>query len=215
MIYMFDSGVEPASGYCTNYFSRGDLIDRVGHGTSMASIIKSISKESKIYSVKIGDHKPRLDDIEECLQYVTSLNVDSDDFILFNANLPQSSKLENFNSYIRDLSTKCKIIVPAGNNSSSIDNFSPANNPNVWTIGSLNKSKKITSVSNLNGNKGIDIWVVSTNTPAFTKEMMPIRLFGTSVAAAITAALADQFKIKNKQELIKITEKYNNDAAFH
>lgn len=211
MIYLFDSGVATNSNYCKQYLSLGsNLEDLVGHGTSMASVIKQISPQSELISIKLGDKNPSLQDIYQCLNFV-----DKDGIILFNANFEFQYDVIDFENSLRILSNKHKVIVPAGNNALSIDHYSPARCEFVWTIGSLNKSRQPTKVTNKNGQKEIDFWVVSTNTKAFNLSGQEIRLFGTSVAAAITAALADRYNCKNKFELQLYIDQYNESVSIN
>lgn len=215
MIYLFDSGATLENkDVVESYAVDQEPQDQVGHGTCMASLIKTINPNCKIYSIKIGDSKPKLDTVQSCLNYIEQRPVGDNDIILFNANFNFSTALSLFESRLSELSKKFLIIVPAGNNSALVDLYSPARCPFVLTVGSLNKSKKITSVSNLSGNKIIDLWVVSTNTPVFDRANNQIRLFGTSVAASIAAALADLHKVKDKDKLSQIINDYNDTVAF-
>lgn len=216
MIYLFDSGATLENKDCVEaYAVNQEPQDYVGHGTCMASVIKSINPLCEIYSVKIGDSNPKLNTVYLCLDYLAQRVTSDQDILLFNANFNYSPELSLLESRLSELSKKFLIIVPAGNNAAPVDLYSPARCPFVLTVGSLNKSKKITSVSNLSGNKIIDLWVVSTNTPAFDRAQKQIRLFGTSVAASITAALADLHKVKDKDKLQEIITNYNNSVAFY
>lgn len=216
MIYLFDSGVTPSNQFCIQaYAANKDIHDNVGHGTCMASVIKSVNASCKIYSVKIGDDKPKISTVLQCLDFVEQQETNGQDIILFNANFSSLLDISTFESKLKQLAKKYLIIVPAGNNASSIDLYSPARCSFVLTVGSLNKSKKITSVSNIDGTKKIDLWVVSTNTPAWDRDQNPVRLFGTSVAASIAAALADLNGTKDIDSLRKLVTEYNDTIAFN
>lgn len=211
MIYLLDSGVASTSNYCKHYLGlSGNLEDLVGHGTSMASVIKSISPHTELVSIKLGDENPTLHDVEESLKFIHQ-----DGIILFNANFEFQDKLLHLEDSLKTLSTKHKIIVPAGNNSRSIDYYSPARCDFVWTVGSLNKSKQPTKVSNFKGQKEIDLWVVSTNIKAYNSNREEIRIFGTSVAAAIVAALVDKHSCQNKDQLQFYIDQYNDTVAIN
>lgn len=211
MIYLFDSGVATNSNYCKQYLSLGsNLKDQVGHGTTMASVIKQISPQSEIISIKLGDQNPSLQDIHQCLKFV-----DKDGIILFNANFEFQYDVIDFENSLKILSKKHKIIVPAGNNARSIDHYSPARCDFVWTIGSLNKSRQPTKVTNTSGQKNIDFWAVSTNIKALDISGQEVRIFGTSVAAAIAAALSDKYHCKNKFELQLYIDEYNEAMSIN
>jgi len=216
MIYLLDSGVSVNTNYCIDRFDLKNLPDdEVGHGTSMASVIKNVSPNSQITSIKIGNDKPTLKDVLSCLEYVSSKAVEGYKVLLFNANFLNQKETKILELKLESMKEDFVILVPAGNNSSSVDLYTPAHCNYVWTVGSLNKNKKITSVSNVDGNKIIDFWVVSTNVPAINKEKQSVRLFGTSVAASIAAALADKYQITNKNVLNNLIEEYNGSVAFN
>lgn len=216
MIYLFDSGIDPSTKYCTaSYAVNNDSQDNVGHGTCMASVIKSVNSNCQIFSIKIGDDKPKLSNVLQCLDFLEQQETNGQDIILFNANFSSSSDVSLFEQKLSNLAKKFLILVPAGNNGSSIDQYSPARCHFVLTVGSLNKHKKITSVSNTDGVKKIDLWVVSTNTPAVDKNENSVRLFGTSVAASIAAALADSKPIRDIEILKKLINTYNENVSVN
>jgi len=216
MIYLFDSGVTFENNDCVEaYAVNQEPQDNVGHGTCMASVIKSINSSCKIYSIKIGNDKPKISTVLQCLNFVEQQETNGQDIILFNANFSSLLDISMFESKLKQLSKKYLIIVPAGNDASSVDLYSPARCSFVLTVGSLNKSKKITSVSNIDGTKKIDLWVVSTNTLAQDRDQNPVRLFGTSVAASIAAALSDLNGTKDIDSLRKLVTEYNDTIAFN
>lgn len=216
MIYLVDSGVNNSVIRCVSHYSPNDnVLDNVGHGTSMASIIKSVDINAEICSIKLGDKNPTLEDAVNCLTYINSLNLQSNDIILFNANFKWNVYLTQFENLLYDLSKKCQIVVPAGNNSESIDNWSPARCDFVYTAGSLNRSRIKTQVTNVDGQvKKIDFHIVSTNVGALDIEGNSIRIFGTSAAAAILAALIHKINTKDLIMLNILVETYNDAAAF-
>lgn len=218
MIYLLDSGVEPSLNFCTENFSTcGHYTDVIGHGSSMASIIKSIHPDAKISNVKIGDSKPNLLNIKKCLEYLESKELFEDiNIILFNANFPYETLLDEFEAKLRTLSNKFIIVVPAGNNSTDVTSYTPARCNFVWNVGSLNKSNKPTQVTNFgNESRAIDFWIVSTNTNAISKDNKKIRVFGTSVAASILAALIDKHQIIDKIILEKVVNNYNESVSIN
>lgn len=218
MIYLFDSGVDPSFNFCTDYFSvTNDHYDRVGHGTVMASVIKSVHTKAKITSIKIGDLNPSLENILLALSYPESRpSQDKVNIILFNANFLNHNSIVEFESKLLDLSKKFTVVVPAGNNADCVENYTPARCNFIWNVGGLNKSKEITSVSNFQGsNRKIDFWVVSTNITATNNKNEKVKVFGTSVAASITAALIDKNQTLDKNQIENLIEEFNASTAIY
>lgn len=217
MIYLVDSGVNNSIIKCNSHFSPNNNVnDKVGHGTSMASIIKSVDINADIFSIKLGDENPTLDDAITCLHYLNSLDIQSSDVILFNANFKYTLYLTQFENLLYCLSKKCVIIVPAGNNSDSIDNWSPARCDFVYTVGSLNKSRIKTKATNVDGKiKKVDFYIVSTNVGALNLSGNAIRVFGTSAGAAILAALMHKIRSQDKNMLDILVDTYNDEAGFN
>jgi len=215
MIYLVDSGVNDAVVKCLTHFSiNDDPTDRVGHGTSMAYIIKSVAPTSEITSVKLGDQNPNLCNTLRCLDFIDKTATSG--VLLFNANFPATENIKELESILGHLASRLTIVVPAGNNADSIEHYSPARCNFVYTIGSLNKSRKPTSVTNFDSvSKKIDLYVVSTSIPSLNANGQPIKVFGTSVAAAIVAALIDSQETNDNNIIKASVEKYNDKLAFN
>ena len=215
MLYLADSGVNDAVIKCVSHFSpNNDPTDRVGHGTSMAYIIKSVAPTSEIISVKLGDQNPNLHDTLRCLEFIDKTAISG--VLLFNANFKATENVNDLEDFLDHLAKKLTLIVPAGNNADSIENYSPARCNFAYTIGSLNKSRKLTSVSNFDGNsKKVDLYAISTSIPSLNANGQPIKVFGTSVAAAIVAALIDSQETNDKDIIKALVESYNDKLAFN
>lgn len=98
----------------------------------------------------------------------------------------------------------CSVVVSAGNFTEPLHKYSPARNPDVITVGTLNKRGLIAALSNFSNTKDKEIkWVPGTNYDVGWRNAS-----GTSVSAALYAAfLAEAIKSKDMTVLDKLIEK--------
>lgn len=103
-----------------------------------------------------------------------------------------------------ELATFCHVVVSAGNFTEPLGKYSPARNPDVITVGTLNKRGLIAALSNFSDTKNKDIkWVPGTNYDVGWRNAS-----GTSVSAALYAAfLAEAIKNKDLGLLDRLIEK--------
>jgi hypothetical protein len=116
-----------------------------------------------------------------------------------------------------ELSSLTNVVVSAGNFKEPIHKYSPARNPDVITVGTLNKQGLVAALSNYSYNTNKEIkWVPGTNYNVGWRNGS-----GTSVSAALYAAfLAEAIKQKdltlvdtfiNRQKELVFDELHRND----
>ena len=111
-------------------------------------------------------------------------------------------------SVINDLADLCWVVVAAGNYSSDISNFSPARASNVITVGCLNKSGKVATLSNTSSDKDLE-WVPGTNCTLNGKTES-----GTSVSAALYAAFLSNSLDNFDCTIEQYIEEYKNKVLL-
>lgn len=186
--------------------------DEIGHGTIMANFILDYCGNSDVVirqiqqTTTITNMKILLDDLIQL--------VGADDLVVVPWVINRNDEIDNRFS---KLARKCTVIGAAGNDGKNIDLFTPARNPDVITVGCLNKSGMPAKLSNRSNTKSIT-WMFGTN---MTQHGIAgkVNCTGTSVSCAIYAGLlyrarktrcADTFM---RRTLAIMGRKFKNELA--
>jgi len=160
------------------------LDDLETHGPIMTRVIKDIcASTSEIYNTNPSDIFNLYDILKKFYDVV-----DKDDLVL----IPWAVKADIYlDTLVYNIADKAQIFCSAGNDNSSVLNYSPTRLPNVRVVGCLNKSLKPTQVTNY----GRDdmYWVVGTS-----YDIDQATHSGSSISAAVCVALAHKHKDLNQ-----------------
>ncbi len=174
-----------------------------GHGTFLASVIAGISPEAGIIDIKVfnKEGKATVTEILEALDLVLSdINEKSPDIIVFGCADWLFDKKNLIARYCELLNQHyIAVVTPTGNFGPDLGNIcSLGGNPNVLTIGAINKENKVPFFSGRY--KGIDLVLLGKDvTSAISSEHVigtplkhdskHIKLSGTSISAATAGGM--------------------------
>ena len=190
MIYILDSGY--AGKHQILYFDTAGKTDNVGHGTDTVDLVRLYNRRVEICLISSEANKStaKLHKLFARLRAIVTVN----DILLIPWVIIEDTNIDND---INELAALCHVICAAGNNSDSVDYYSPARATNAITVGCLNKSGAPAKLSNhptlakpLEYMYGTNIQIDENRT-----------VTGTSASAAIYAALFQrslQFKNRTK-----------------
>ena len=180
-IYLIDSGINIIDS-TDGYSKTGDFGDDDGHGTSMAYIIRSVSK-CEIVNIKIP-REPTALDIVDSLSAIVEMRPG-----IVSANWVVQCHHEIDAALNQLLDLGFDIVSPVGNTTGDFSQLLPASNPRVIAVGSINKSGIIASHCNFSKTKKIDLFANGTNISAINHTGKQITITGTSAASALVAGL--------------------------
>lgn len=195
------------------------LLDTKLNSTSHSKYICDIIKEHTDEQINLIEVDAEIDQqklfyiLESLLEVVTPIDIVLCPWVV--------SADDNLDELFSQLAAICHVVVSAGNFKEPIHKFSPARNPDVITVGTLNKLGLIAALSNYSDTSEKQIkWVPGTNYNVGWHNAS-----GTSVSAAIYAGFLAE-AIKNKdltlverliteqkklvfEEITSIKDKYN------
>lgn len=148
------------------------------------------------------DENPTIQSIIDLIEKVIPL-VNGDDVVLCSWMVDRNARIDNA---FRKLAKKCSVVCAAGNYGADIADYSPQHLQEVLTVGCINKSGAIASMSNRSIRPPVKLlkWVPGTNL-----NMDGHIENGTSVSAAIYAAwLSESIDLKDTYLLNQKLEEY-------
>ena len=158
------------------------LIDSIStqfsHSAWMTDIIKKFNPTVNLVLIELPV-RPLLNDIFEIVEHLKMV-VTPDDLVLCAWQVKKNIAIDTM---FAELSALCTIVTAAGNAGDDISHYSPTNIEEVITVGCLNKSGHIATLSNTSADKPMK-WVCGTNFNIGERCES-----GTSVSVAIYAAL--------------------------
>ena len=186
-------------------------LEKNSHSHFLCDIIRKYT-DTKVMLVEL-DYTLKQEELFSVIEYITEI-VTPVDIVLCPWIVPADDDLDKLFS---TLSEHCHIVVAAGNYSEPIHKYSPARNPDVITVGTLNKQGLIAALSNFSYKDDKQIkWVPGTN--YITEDRCGS---GTSISAALYASfLAEAIKKQDysivdsyieEQKRIVFDEISNND----
>lgn len=192
-IYVLDTWVDEKHEQFENRLRRGKRFNSGNsnpHGTHVAALVMGksvgVNKRAKAVSVQVLDDTGhgRWSDIIAGLAYVSTKN---SKYGIINISIagPNSPIVLKVLKIMED--NGWRIVVAAGNNNGDACMYSPANSPNVITVGSSNENDFKSSFSN--HGKCVDVWAPGESIISAYPGSRYAYMSGTSMAAPLVAGL--------------------------
>jgi hypothetical protein len=207
MIYVIDTG------YSGKHLDVQANPDTVGHGTAMINLIKVYAPVVKVECLSITElmNKRAVLDIFDDLKSKLLPH----DIVLIPWVVGRDHDIDQrVNALARDNVIVCS----AGNFSSSVDLYSPAGASGVITVGCLNKTSNLASMSNY-GSESKEIAFMYGTSIHIDSIHGVMNVSGTSASASIYAALLSRVQPRNREKFIKrvfgmMTRKYRSELGI-
>lgn len=166
-IALIDTGANGNADAYVNLTSDSDD-DILGHGTLMANIIREVAGDkASIISIKAfnDDGTGSIATITAAVRYAIEADVD---IINISASVRDSEKTVEFKAAIKDaVSHGITVVAAAGNNGRDASEYTPANIPEVNTIGAafaIDKASLFSATSFSNYGECVDYWYIADST---------------------------------------------------